>query len=385
MNDRVLLVDDEVNVLQGFKRNLRKDYNLETAIGASAALDLIRNSGPFAVVVTDMQMPEVSGVELLAQVSEIHPHTIRIMLTGNADQKTAVDAVNQGHIFRFLNKPCPPQELAKVLNAGLEQYRLITAEAELLNKTLAGSVQMLTQVLSLAMPEAFGLTQEARKLARFIAGRIGVGPLWQVEMAAMLMRVGCVSLPSDALTAFLSGDDLSPAHAKLVTETPKLGHSLLTAIPRLEPVAKFVLAQNDPPTDPTPIAARILRVIGDYQRFASHNVRTALERLRSDQYDSQVVSLLAEALSETCEGKKLTVAELKDGMVLAANVVDNSGRLLIAKGIEVHQAMIQKLVMLRLSSAGVCEPIEVRVAQGSTPQVDAALVAAEVSQQIFQE
>ena len=253
MTRKILLVDDEPNVLQGFKRHLRKAYDLELAVGGEAALETIAEKGPFAVVVSDMQMPEISGVELLSRIRDLNEQTVRVMLTGNADQKTAVDAVNEGNIFRFLNKPCPPEQLAQTLDAALEQYRLVTAEAELLNKTLSGSVQVLTQILSLILPEAFGLTQEARKWARATAAKLGYEPLWQVEMAAMLMRIGCVSLEKDVLNRYLSNDKLKDSDRSLIAETPKMGHELLAAIPRLEPVADFVRAQFGAPDESTPL------------------------------------------------------------------------------------------------------------------------------------
>ncbi|MGB7342575.1 MAG: response regulator [Pirellulaceae bacterium] len=385
MSDKILLVDDEPNVLQAFKRNLRKQFDLEVAVGGHAALETITEKGPFAVVVSDMQMPEMSGVEFLRNVRQVNDHTVRIMLTGNADQKTAVDAVNEGMIFRFLNKPCPPEQLAKVLEAGLEHYRLITAEAELLNKTLSGSISMLTQVLSLAMPEAFGLTQEARTWAKAIASEIGIGPMWQIEMAAMLMRVGCVSLPKDALAAYLSGREMAAEHATLVAQTPQLGHSLVSAIPRLENVADFILAQNDPPEDPTPIASRILRAIGDYQLFRTTDPKTAFSRLDAPGiYDAQVVELLERVIQKTRQYTEVTLDKLREGMVLSESVSDSSGRVLVTSGMEIHPAMIQKLALLQ-TTCGVQEPIKVQQASDATESIDAVAVAAEVSSSIFQE
>lgn len=362
MSQKILLVDDEPNVLQGFKRHLRKNYDLELAIGGEAALEAIATNGPFAVVVSDMQMPEMSGVELLGKIRDRNEHTVRIMLTGNADQKTAVDAVNEGNIFRFLSKPCSPENLAQAIDAGLQQYRLVTAEAELLNKTLSGSVRMLTQVLSLAMPQAFGLCQEARTLVRAIAEKMGVGPMWQVEMAAMLMRVGCVSLPADVLAKYLGDEALSVDEQNLVNETPGVGHGLVSAIPRLQSVAEFILAQNARPTDDAPATAKILRVVGDYQRFHSGGSPfSAIRRLEeSPAYDQAIVQALADVISSSCEIRKVNVSELREGMVLEGNVEDLAGHLLVAKGAEIHDAMIQKLAMLLRSAAGVCEPITVR-------------------------
>jgi len=88
------------------------------------------------------------------------------MLTGNVNQKTATDAVNRGQIFQFLNKPCPPERLAEVLAGGIKHYRLVTAERELLENTLNGSVKVLMEILSLSDPASFGRGQTVRDQAR---------------------------------------------------------------------------------------------------------------------------------------------------------------------------------------------------------------------------
>ena len=135
MSDKILFVDDEENILQSIKRELRKRFEVFTACGGTEALDVLRKDGPFAVIVSDMRMPVMDGIQLLTTVKDIYPETVRLMLTGNADQETAIEAVNKGAIFRFLNKPCPTPTLAMALALAVRQYRLITAEKELLNKT----------------------------------------------------------------------------------------------------------------------------------------------------------------------------------------------------------------------------------------------------------
>ena len=369
MTKKILLVDDEPNVLQGFKRHLRKNYDLHLAVGGAAALEALETDGPFAVVVSDMQMPEMNGVELLGRIREADENIVRIMLTGNADQKTAVDAVNEGNIFRFLSKPCPPEVLANTLDLALEQYRLITAEAELLNNTLSGSVRMLTQVLSLSMPAAFGLTQEARTLAREVGERVAIKPIWQIEMAAMLMRIGCVSLPVDIVDRYLSGQSVSPEHQELINQSPQLGSDLVAAIPRLEGVAELIAKQNEPPEDPTPIESRILKAVGEFQRLRS--VEAPLSALRimngRPEYDPIVLEYLVKVVRSTFQNAEVLVSQLVEGMVLEENVVDSSGRVLIAKGNEIHETLIQKLNALRRSGSGVREPIQVRTMVQSSP------------------
>src|SRR5438132_13303250 len=108
-----------------------------------------------------MRMPGMTGVELLIRVRQTTPDTVRMILTRNADLQTAIDAINNGPIFRFLTKPCAPELLARTVAAGIEQYRLVTAEKELLEQTLRGPVTVLTEVLELANPKAFDRAAES--------------------------------------------------------------------------------------------------------------------------------------------------------------------------------------------------------------------------------
>jgi DNA-binding NtrC family response regulator len=132
----ILLIDDEPNLLQGIRRQLHKRFDLVLAGSGAEAMALLQARGPFAVVVSDMNMPGQSGIEVLARIAEASPDTVRIMLTGQADLGTAVEAVNHGNIFRFFTKPCAIETLAAGLEAGLKQYRLVTAERELCKRRL---------------------------------------------------------------------------------------------------------------------------------------------------------------------------------------------------------------------------------------------------------
>jgi len=135
MADKILLVDDEPAVLEGYKRLLYRNFPVETAPGGASALALISVAGPFSVVVSDMRMPGMNGAEFLAAVREKAPNTVRMLLTGHADLDTAIDAVNRGRIFRFLSKPCPKEVLVEAINEGIVQYRAAEAEKELAEKS----------------------------------------------------------------------------------------------------------------------------------------------------------------------------------------------------------------------------------------------------------
>src|SRR5437016_3260816 len=188
MSVKILCVDDEANVLEACQRNLRKRFSIDTALGGEPALALMASQGPYAVVVADMQMPGMDGVQFLTRVRQQAPDTVRIMLTGNADQQTAVAAVNQGQIYQFLNKPCPPEMLALALENGIKQYRLITAERELLENTLNGCIKMLTEVLGSAEPHSFGRGEVLRDYMRAFAEHLKITQTWDLELAAMLSQ-----------------------------------------------------------------------------------------------------------------------------------------------------------------------------------------------------
>ena len=119
---RILLVGGDPNALQAYQRVLRRRFQIDTALGAEEAVEALRRRGPYAVVVADMHMPRINGAAFLTQLRDIAPRTVRIVLTGNADRQTETDAVERGHVFRFLTKPCPPEALAEALEAALAEY-----------------------------------------------------------------------------------------------------------------------------------------------------------------------------------------------------------------------------------------------------------------------
>lgn len=133
---RILFVDDDQAVLDSLRRGLHGCYDVTVALGPEEGLRVFTEEGPFAVVVSDLRMPGMDGVQFLHRIKEQNPLSIGIMLTAHGDLTTAMAAVNEGQIFRFLTKPCPLDCLSRALTAGLEQYRLAAAEKELLRVTL---------------------------------------------------------------------------------------------------------------------------------------------------------------------------------------------------------------------------------------------------------
>jgi response regulator RpfG family c-di-GMP phosphodiesterase len=226
-------------------------------------------------------MPGMDGIQLLSRVKAQSPNTIRVMLTGNADMDTAVDAINEGNIFRFLNKPCSKEMMAKTLTAALVQYRLITAENQLLEETLSGSIQVLTEVLSLVNPAAFGRAERARRYIHHIVIAMKLGNPWQYEVAAMMSQLGCVTLAPETIEAVYSGEKLSANEQAQYDAHPSVAYGLLSKIPRLEPIAWMIEHQNQPFREiddraDMRLGAEILRLTLAYEQLI-HKGRSRIE------------------------------------------------------------------------------------------------------------
>ncbi|UCD82398.1 MAG: SpoIIE family protein phosphatase [Desulfobacterales bacterium] len=134
MKDKVLLVDDDAMLLAGLKRQLRNNFRIETAISGEEAMKMVKENGPYAVVVSDYMMPGMNGIEFLRNVKQTSPDTIRMMLTGSADMSTAIKAVNEGSIYKFHPKPCPAKTLGTAIQSGIDAYLKVTTDQTQLRK-----------------------------------------------------------------------------------------------------------------------------------------------------------------------------------------------------------------------------------------------------------
>ena len=371
MTDRILFIDDEKNVLSAFQRMLRSDFDVTVAVGGEEAFAKIASSPPFAVVVCDMRMPGIDGVATLKRIGTEAPDSVRIMLTGNADQETAIRAINEGHIFRFLTKPCPDDVLRATLKAAVRQHELVTAEKTLLEKTLAGSVRVLMDVLSVAQPEAFGRASRARAWSGPLAKALKIRNVWEIQIAAMLASVGLIAVPPDVVAKAEQGRALSPAEQDVLAHAPETAHRLLAHIPRLQNVAAMVLHQdrgfdgsglpsNGPVGKAIPEGARVLRLLKDLAAAGSADMPDAAMfakvSARSAAYDPEVlaaahqlwagaeaVAAAAVAAENAPAQRSVTIDGLLPGDRLVSDIVLESGKLLLGAGLKVTMAQIERL------------------------------------------
>lgn len=356
MPEQILLVDDERNVLDGYRRNLRGEFLIDVAQSGQEALGLIESKGPYAVVISDMRMPGMDGIELLRRVKSAAPETVRVMLTGKADMDTAVQAINEGSIFRFLNKPCDKEVMAKTITAALMQYRLITAEKQLLEQTLSGCLQVLSEVLSLVNPAAFGRAERARRYIHHVVTAMKLGNTWQYEVAAILSQLGCVTLTPETIEAVYRGETLGPAEQTQYDAHPTVASALLSKIPRLEPVAWMIEHQNRPlsPQEEAEggemrTGAEILRLILEYEQLIrrgtsrTESAHQLAMRHRNFSPKSFEALVAMDPNSEESEIRKVGIEELTPGMILQEEVRSTTGGLLVSRGQEITPTVIFKL------------------------------------------
>ena len=138
---RILIVDDDQLILDALERHLRSRFDLTTARGGKEAMRLVMSQDPYAVVVSDLRMPEMDGVTLLYLIRQAAPDTVRVLLTGKADLEAATSAINVGNVFRLLNKPCPARMLLRVLEAAVEEYQFCSKVQEGISKDQGEFVQ----------------------------------------------------------------------------------------------------------------------------------------------------------------------------------------------------------------------------------------------------
>ncbi len=180
----ILCVDDEPRVVEGLALHLRRDYQVLTANGGHSALQILKDKGRAGgdrlgtcACRAWMARP------LLKHVKQLHPETTRILLTGETGRDAAIAAVNEGQIFRFLTKPCPPEHLRTAIDAAVVNHRLMVAERVLLQETLVGCIRALIDILAITNPVAFGRSTRVKRLAADLAAAVGEKGFWQLEAA----------------------------------------------------------------------------------------------------------------------------------------------------------------------------------------------------------
>jgi ActR/RegA family two-component response regulator len=385
--ERVLLVDDDPNVLKAYERRLRKRFDIETALCSEEGITTVNILGPFAVIVSDMSMPREDGADFLARMLEVCPDSVRIMLTGNADQATAVKAVNRARVFHFLSKPCPADELEAAIQSGIEEYRRKCAERELMGQTVQAVVSMLTQVLALASPLAFGRASRLRSLAKDLADAVGIADPWELEIAASLSQLGAVAMTSELLHKLAHDIPLEESEQAIVSLQYRVAADLIGEAPRLETIARCVALQTRDEKytrADTPLVKRnaaLLRIALAFDHLVGDRGMTrgdALCQLLSAThlYGTIAIEALKKVVTrhDALRIIEVDIDELCEGMQIVEDVVTTTGVILITKGQGVTTSLCNRLATYAKNHR-ICTPVTVQASNDTVNTVESARLA----------
>ncbi len=379
MNEKILLVDDELLLLDSLRRELSLQYDIDTAESGIEGLEKISKNGPYCVVVSDFRMPKMDGIKFLTRTMETAPNTVRIMLTGNADLPIAVDAINQGQIFRFLSKPCSGKLLTQSLDAGIRQYQLVMAEKELLENTLKESISMLTEMLAIVNPKAYGRALRIRQLVIQIIKELQIANGWQYEMAAALSQLGWITFSQQMLDKIENKQTFNASEAVIFSNHPFTAGKLIKNIPRLELVTKVIVGQDrsidDLCLDPAypelyavDLGSHILKICIDYDQLMLQGLRhdQILTKLQSTHnlYLPEVLNSLSglhsyHPTANEQQIEEITLKELEVGMLMVEPIMNIFGDMLVTKNTQITASILIKLLGLYSNTNTLVEPLKI--------------------------
>ncbi len=318
---KVLIVDDEPKILAAIKRNLRS-MKVETAGNGQEALDILKGNPDFTVVVSDLHMPGINGIELFSHISESHPDTVRILLTGDSDFSHAVEAVNQGQVFRFLTKPCPAETLKTAIEAGFDFHKMIQDQRELhslakYNKTLEGVILVFLGIVEFRDPYTAGHQKRVADLSLAIGQELKMEDkrLKGLKIAALIHDIGKIYVPAEFLN---KPGELTDVEFSIIMKHPEVGHDILKPLDSIWKVSEFVLQHHERldgsgyPSglkgDEITLEARIIAVADVMDAISNHRpyrpslgLKKALEEIkqgRGVRYDAKVVDACVKVLKQ---------------------------------------------------------------------------------------
>ncbi|KAF1034460.1 MAG: Cyclic di-GMP phosphodiesterase [Burkholderia lata] len=373
----ILLVDDEPSVLSALKRVFRPaGYEILTAESGEAALEVLAST-EVDLIVSDMRMPGMSGAEFLARARSLYPDTMRILLTGYAEIASVVQAVNDGGVYRYLNKPWDDHDLLLTIEQALEQRRLrreagrLAALTEAQNETLrrfnteletqvrarteelgqtvmfleaaqrdlkssfTAMVQVCASMIELRCGSASGHAMRVGEIARRLALASGMSELHaqDVYFAGLLHGIGKLSLPDELLHKPLT--KMTAEEHGLFLQHPLRAQMVLTPVAQLHKVASIVLHQYERfngrgtpdglAADSIQLGSRILAIARDFEGLRNgdigvpHSVEQALDAMRSQagvRYDPKIVDGLIELMRDPASlGIAASVAEINSAQL----------------------------------------------------------------------
>jgi len=247
--NRVLLVDDDANLLESYRRVLRSRFEVYTALGGHAGLSIIEAIPSIKVVVSDIKMPKMTGVEFLSRVREVYPETIRMVLTGYADMEIAISSVNRGDIFRFLTKPCDVEDLVHSINDAIEQYDLYRSAKELaivnrIKEGLEGTLRAFTRLVEFRDPYTAGHMDRTAGICALIADELGLDKdtIQALRLAALVHDIGKIAVPAGILN---KPGTLNDAEFALIKAHPLVGADIFSTLDTEWPISRLIVEHHE--------------------------------------------------------------------------------------------------------------------------------------------
>ncbi len=229
---RILVVDDEEAILETITFTFMDTYEVLTTSDPRTAMQIMADNEPVAAIITDQRMPHVTGVELLKQVYEKFPETVRIILTGFADSNATIEAINDGHIYAYVNKPWEPDELKQLVKRAVDHHQLSTENRRLL-ENLSHANFFLEAVMDRLDTGAIavdreGIVQASNRPAREYLGL--VEDPRNVQLGGLLERAGLSEL-GGAIAGLAQVEEEDGGFEDL--SIPGAGHRVRVSAPRL--------------------------------------------------------------------------------------------------------------------------------------------------------
>ena len=377
---KILIVESNSFTLAETQRVLSNTYTVQTAMSAPDGLRMMQQSGPFQIIISELQLGDASGVNFLRDVMNASPATIRIALTAATAVAPLISVVNDSAVFQVLAKPCPPEKLRQAVESALRRHSEAAIERELVDRTLSSAITVLSEVLAAVDPLSFGRSIAMRQNVRNLAKELELRSSWELEVAAMLCNLGLITIPASLIVKWNSKASLTAVEAEIVQRYPASGSTLIAKIPRLEKVADIVHYQNKNfdgsgfPNDAVkgeqiPYGARVLKVLIDLAEIERRGIgsKEALAAMYSSQvrYDPQILQVALRFFGYAPgDGNAIRrpvatpvlAKELRTGYVLASNVETADGTKLMASGFTITETLLERINNF-CALHGVREPI----------------------------
>ena len=408
----LLCVDDEPNILSALKRSLRTEHwRVLTANGGEEALETLAREN-VDLIISDMRMPGMDGAQLLEQVSQRWPGSIRILLTGHADMSATIAAINRGRIFRYLNKPWDDAELQATVRQGLDllalerekqrlealtqrqnaelhdanvllEQRVEARTADLsrandkLKRSYLTSIKVFSGLMELREARLAGHGRRVADMARKLAQAMGCSDdqAQQIFVAGLMHDIGLIGVPDTLLAK--SAARYTPQEIALFHRHAEIGEQALMPLEEMQPVAAVIRAHHERfdgqgfpdkrAGSDIPLGARILAVVDTFDDLQNgqlvetpltvQEARTMIRHSRGTQFDPEVLDVFLhitepERPKAPAGNVVITSAQLEPDMVLAKDLVSTTGVLMLTAGQSVNALLIKRIREFELREGG---------------------------------